>query len=80
MAGTCVTSWVIRASWRAEPHTEVPAVDDRTLTFVGLDVSQRSISVAVLPPSGSPLREDRIANTPEAVRQLAGAGPRPGLL
>lgn len=40
-------------------------------TFVGLDVSKASISVALLRPDGS-LDEDRIANTPEAVRALVG--------
>ena len=40
------------------------------ITFVGLDVHQDSISVALLRP-GSPLADqDQIANTPEAVRKL----------
>lgn len=50
-------------------------MDDRTLTYVGLDVSKTSISVAILPPDGAPLREDRIANTPQAVRQLVRRWP-----
>lgn len=38
-------------------------------TYIGLDVSKASISVALLRPDGR-VDEDRIANTPEAVRTL----------
>ncbi|HAF09520.1 MAG TPA: hypothetical protein DCK98_05490 [Chloroflexi bacterium] len=40
------------------------------ITYVGLDVHQDSISVALLRPDGPSLDEDQIANTPEAVRKL----------
>jgi transposase len=52
-------------------------MDDRTLTYVGLDVSKLSISVAIWPPDGGPCREDRIANTPQAVRRLVRRWPDP---
>lgn len=39
-------------------------------TFVGLDVHQDSISVALLRPGGQLADEDQIANTAEAVRKL----------
>lgn len=39
-------------------------------TFVGLDVHQDSISVALLQPGAQFPDEDQIANTPEAVRKL----------
>ena len=40
------------------------------ITYVGLDVHQDSISVALLRPDPPSLDEDQIANTPEAVRKL----------
>ena len=42
-------------------------MSQHTTTHVGLDVSKASISVALLRPDGR-LDEERIANTPEAVR------------
>ncbi len=39
-------------------------------TFVGLDVHQESISVALYRPGAQQPDEDQIANTPEAVRRL----------
>lgn len=39
-------------------------------TFVGLDVHQESISVALLRPGTQLAEEDQIANSPEAVRKL----------
>ncbi len=39
-------------------------------TYVGLDVHQESISVALLRPAAAEADEDQIANTPEAVRKL----------
>ena len=47
-----------------------------TATHVGLDVSKASISVALLRPDGH-LDEERIANTPEAVRRLVRRWPDP---
>ena len=40
------------------------------ITYVGLDVHQESISVALLRPGAQLADEDQIANTPEAVRTL----------
>ncbi|HVR88494.1 MAG TPA: hypothetical protein VHG53_02985 [Candidatus Limnocylindria bacterium] len=40
------------------------------ITYVGLDVHQESISVALLGPGAQFPDEDQIANTPEAVRKL----------
>ncbi len=40
------------------------------ITFVGLDVHQDSISVALFRPGAQAPDEDQIANTPEAVRRL----------
>jgi len=45
-------------------------------THVGLDVSKASISVALLRPDGH-LDEERIPNTPEAVRSLVRRWPDP---
>lgn len=39
-------------------------------TFVGLDVHQDSISIALLRPGAELPDEDQIANSPEAVRTL----------
>jgi transposase len=47
-----------------------------TATHVGMDVSKASISVALLRPDGR-LDEERIANTPEAVRRLVRRWPEP---
>ncbi len=41
-------------------------------TFVGLDVHQDSISIALLRPGAELPDEDQIANSPEAVRTLGG--------
>lgn len=46
-------------------HTSIAST-----TFVGLDVHQESISVALLRPGAQMPEEDQIANTPEAVRKL----------
>ena len=51
-------------------------MSQHTTTHVGLDVSKASISVALLRPDGR-LDEDRIANTPEAVRRLVRRWPQP---
>ncbi len=47
-----------------------------TTTYVGLDVSKASISVALLRPDGR-LDEESIPNTPEAVRRLVRRWPAP---
>jgi len=47
-----------------------------TGTHVGLDVSKASISVALLRPDDQ-LDEERIANTPDAVRRLVRRWPEP---
>ena len=47
-----------------------------TSTYVGLDVSKASISVALLRPDGR-LDEESIPNTPEAVRSLVRRWPEP---
>jgi transposase len=44
-------------------------MSQHTPTYVGLDVSKASISVALLRPDGR-IDEERIANSPEAVRSL----------
>jgi transposase len=54
-----------------------PTVSQLTPTYVGLDVSKKAISVALLRPDGR-LDEDRIANTPEAVRSLVRRWSDPG--
>jgi transposase len=46
-------------------------------TYVGLDVSKASISVALLRPGQVRIDEERIANTPEAVRKLVARWPHP---
>lgn len=46
--------------------------------FVGLDVSKLSIHVALLRPNGTGIDEDRISNTPEAVRSLVRRWSDPG--
>lgn len=46
--------------------------------FVGLDVSKLSINVALLRPNGTGIDEDRIPNTPQAVRALVRRWPDPG--
>jgi len=51
-------------------------MSQHTTTHVGLDVSKASISVALLRPDGR-LDEERIANTPEAVRRLVRRWPEP---
>jgi transposase len=43
--------------------------------YVGLDVSKLSISVALLRPNGTGMDEERISNTPEAVRALVRRWP-----
>ncbi|HVR88501.1 MAG TPA: hypothetical protein VHG53_03025 [Candidatus Limnocylindria bacterium] len=43
---------------------------DIALTHVGLDVHKDSISVALLRPVALEVDEDRIPNTPEAIRKL----------
>ena len=48
------------------------------LTYVGLDVHQDSISVALLRPGGQQADEDQIANTAEAVRKLVRRWKEPG--
>lgn len=47
------------------------------VTYVGLDVSKASISVALLRPGQARIDEERIANTPEAVRKLVGRWAAP---
>lgn len=47
-------------------------------TFVGLDVHQDSISVALFRPDAQLPDEDQIANTPEAVRKLVRHWKDPG--
>jgi transposase len=46
--------------------------------YVGLDVSKLSINVALLRPNGTGIDEDRIPNTPEAVRALVRRWADPG--
>jgi transposase len=46
--------------------------------YVGLDVSKLNISVALLRPNGTGIDEDRIPNTPEAVRSLVRRWADPG--
>ncbi len=46
--------------------------------YVGLDVSKLSINVALLRPNGTGIDEDRIPNTPEAVRSLVRRWADPG--
>lgn len=50
-------------------------MDDPTLTYVGLDVSKDSISVALLEGARASFRDERIANTPEAVGALVRRWP-----
>lgn len=47
-------------------------------TYVGLDVHQDSISVALMRPDAQHPDEDQIANTPEAIRRLVRRWKDPG--
>ncbi|HSM33245.1 MAG TPA: IS110 family transposase [Anaerolineae bacterium] len=51
-------------------------MSQHTTTYVGLDVSKASISVALLRPDGR-LDEESIPNTPEALRRLVRRWPEP---
>lgn len=50
--------------------------EDTARTFVGMDVHARSISLAIIGPTGE-LREDKIPATSEAVRRVFERFPDP---